>query len=310
MNKTQPTNVSASIRGRLLHRSRKTQRPFAEILQYYAIERFLYRLSCSPFREKFFLRGALLFIAWHAEKHRPTMDIDLLAKMDNSKDKLEEIIRELCELQVEENDGIVFLGNTVKGEEIQLKAEYAGVRLSFQALLSDAKIFMQIDVGFGDIITPEPVLITFPAILDGFLTPEIKGYNRETLVAEKLHAMVRRQLDNTRMKDFFDIWFVSEQFAFSGAMLAKAIMATFERRKTNVPEEILSLLDAFQGSPEKNQQWHAFSRKNVFQCHVPQLFEVLKRIEHFLCPVVTSIHKNSFFEGRWVPKCSWIVKDI
>ena len=305
MNKHQPTNISASIRGRLLHRSRKMQRPFAEVLQYYAIERFLHRLACSPFREKFFLRGALLFIAWHAEKHRPTMDIDLLAKMENSKDNLEKIIRELCELQIQENDGIVFLANTVKGEEIQLKAEYAGVRLSFQALLSDAKIFMQIDVGFGDVISPEPALLAFPSLLEGFVPSEIKGYTRETLVAEKLHAMVRRQLDNTRMKDFFDIWFVSEQFIFSGSSLAKAIMATFKRRKTNIPEGILSLLEALRTNPEKNQQWQAFLKKNIFQYHVPQLFEILERIEHFLNPVVASLHKNSFFEGRWGPKGPW-----
>ncbi len=305
MRKSQPTNLAASIRGRLLHRSKVTQRPFAELLQYYAIERFLYRLSCSPYRDKFYLRGALLFIAWRVETHRPTMDIDLLAKIDNTKDTLAQIVKEICEFSIQDKDGIVFLADTIQAKEIQLKAEYEGVRLSFHALLGSVKIFMQIDIGFGDVISPKPEALVFPAILQEFLPTQIKGYTRETLVAEKLHAMVKRQLENTRMKDFFDIWFLSEQFIFLGQVLARAVEETFKRRKTDIPSDIISLLDAFQEIREKKQQWDAFSRKNQFKVSQVPLHMVMQRIGEFLNPVLIHLHQGNSFITKWTANELW-----
>ena len=159
------TNVPASIRGKLLNKSRTLKRPFLEILQYYSMERFLYRLSISDHANKFFLKGALMFRAWQTLDHRATLDIDLLGKTTNSVENLETICQELCRQSVPLDDGIIFSSETVKGKIIQTEAEYEGIRIEFEADLNKAIINMQIDVGFGDIITPGPKLISYPTLL-------------------------------------------------------------------------------------------------------------------------------------------------
>jgi hypothetical protein len=226
-------DVAASVRRLLLNEARASARPFNEILQYFAMERFLYRLSRSPHTEKFVLKGALMLVAWKVSLTRPTMDIDLLGHVANDIDRLVGVVKEIRGQDVEP-DGLVFDPASVHGERIAEEAEYEGVRVRFRGKLGAARVSMQIDVGFGDAVVPGPVMGDYPTILD-HPAPRIRGYTRESTVAEKFHTMVRRGLLNSRMRDFFDVWILSGQFDFDGSVLLAAIRETFSRRGVEVP---------------------------------------------------------------------------
>lgn len=225
-------NLEASVQARLQNHARATKRPFQELLQYYAMERFLYRLSKTPHRARFVLKGALMLHVWGAPLARATKDLDFLGRLDNSLENLERVVREVCAADVEP-DGVVFDPTTVKTERIKEDADYEGVRVRFVGLLGRARVAMQIDVGFGDVVTPGAETITYPALL-GFPAPELSGYPRETVVAEKFQAMVYLRTLNSRMKDFYDVWLLANQFTFDGALLAKAVAATFANRETAI----------------------------------------------------------------------------
>jgi hypothetical protein len=181
-------NLAASVQARLQNHARSTKRPFQELLQYFAMERFLYRLSKTPHRARFVLKGALMLHVWDAPLARATKDVDFLGRLDNSLENLERVVREVCATDVEP-DGMAFDPATVTTERIKEDADYEGVRVRFVGLLGKARITMQIDVGFGDVVTPGAETITYPALLD-FPAPELSGYPRETVVAEKFQAMV------------------------------------------------------------------------------------------------------------------------
>ena len=232
-----PSNLAASVQARLQNHARATKRPFQELLQYYAMERFLYRLSKTSHRARFVLKGALMLHVWDAPLARATKDLDFLGRLDNSLENLERVVQDVCSADVEP-DGMVFDPVTVKAERIKEDADYEGVRVRFMALLGKARVTMQLDVGFGDVITPEAQDIAYPALLD-FPAPALSGYPRETVVAEKIQAMVYLSTLNSRMKDFCVVWLLARQFAFDGPGLAKAITATFReprnkaRRRTD-----------------------------------------------------------------------------
>jgi len=196
-------NMAASVHARLTDIARRTDRPFQELLQYYAMERFLYRLSKSPHAARFVLKGALMLRVWDAPMARPTKDIDLLGRLENSLENGSTVVRELCALEVEP-DGLVFRPATVKSERIREDADYEGVRTRFDGLLARARMAMQLDVGIGDVMVPGPVEIAYPTLLD-MPAPRLKGYPRETAIAEKFEAMVKLGTLNSRMKDFYDI---------------------------------------------------------------------------------------------------------
>lgn len=229
------TNLPASIRQRLLQVAQASNRPFQEVLQYYAMERFLFRLSVSPHVEKFILKGALMMTAWGAPATRPTRDIDLLGYVPNQVESLVEIIREVCCQEVEP-DALSFDPTTAIGIVIKADADYEGVRVTFRGSLQNMPIPMQIDIGFGDIVFPAPTITEYPVILN-HARPKLRGYSRETTVAEKFEAMIKLGLLNSRMKDFFDIWLLSRQFDFDGATLAEAIRKTFSNRGTKITAE-------------------------------------------------------------------------
>jgi predicted nucleotidyltransferase component of viral defense system len=236
MNPEPKRNLPASVRQRLLNLSREKKEPFDLILSRYAIERLLYRLANSRYAERFLLKGAMLFSIWTEETYRPTRDVDLLGFGENDTVELEGIFRELCSLPIEP-DGLLFHAETVKAERIREEAAYAGIRVTLVAQLENAKIPVQADVGFGDAVTPEADEIIFPALLD-LPAPKIRVYPIYTVVAEKLEAMIYLGEPNSRMKDFFDVWFLSQRFEFSGQTLTEAIQATFQRRKTPLPHEL------------------------------------------------------------------------
>lgn len=228
MTKRQYKNIGASIRQRLLSKARETGRPFSELLQYFAMERFLYRLSKSSYADNFILKGALMLTVWEAPLTRPTMDIDFLGRIENSVETLVKVTREICQQEVEP-DGIVFDVTEVDAERIAEDADYEGIRIRFRGSLDTARFVIQLDIGFGDIIVPSPESMNYPTILD-LPAPHLSGYSRESTIAEKFEAMVKLGILNNRMKDFFEIWLMSRQFDFDGTTLTEAISKTFSTR--------------------------------------------------------------------------------
>ena len=225
-------NLAASIRARLLSFAQDKGEDYQRVLGRYAIERFLYRLGRSAYRDRFALKGATLFTLWTGQAYRPTKDLDLLGSGSSAIDDVEQTIEVICE--VPDEDGILFDSKSVEGARIQEDDEYQGVRIRLDAYLAGARIPLQIDIGFGDAVYPEPELASFPVLLP-MRAPLVRAYPREASIAEKLHAMVELDIRNSRMKDLYDIWFMATRWTFGAASLRKAIGATFERRGSEVP---------------------------------------------------------------------------
>ncbi|MFE8069881.1 nucleotidyl transferase AbiEii/AbiGii toxin family protein [Marinobacteraceae bacterium S3BR75-40.1] len=205
-------NIAASVRQRLLNRAREERRPFQELLQYYAMERFLYRLSQSHHRNRFILKGALMLRIWEAPQARPTMDIDMLGRTNNDNDAVLAQVLEIIDQPVED-DGMIFHAANLRAEQITEDADYQGVRILFSGELNGATVKMQLDIGFGDIVHPAAHRATFPILLN-LPAPELLCYSRESAIAEKFQAMVYLGELNSRMKDFYDIWLLARQFDF------------------------------------------------------------------------------------------------
>jgi len=239
MTKRPHRDIAASVRQRLLNHARETGRPFSELLQYFAMERFLYRLSKSGYADSFVLKGALMLSVWKAPLSRPTMDIDLLGKIDNNIEAIIAATKDICTQKVEP-DGITFDPTNIRGERITEDADYEGVRVRFHGSLGTAHVTMQLDIGFGDVVIPAPAFLEYPTILD-LPSPKLRGYSKESTIAEKFEAMVKLGVLNSRMKDFFDIWLLSRQFDFEGQRLAAAIEKTFSTRATDIQSEPIAL---------------------------------------------------------------------
>lgn len=302
----QPRNVAASVRQRLKNLATQQREEFQAILTRYALERLLYRLSRAGYRDTFILKGALLFSVWSEEPHRATRDVDLLGRGDNTISHLEQIFREICRGQVEE-DGLEFNEDTVRCQKIKEDQEYEGVRINLQAFLTGTRtrIELQIDIGFGDAITPAPLDLEFPTLLD-FPSPEVRTYPRETVVAEKFQAMVMLGMANSRMKDFYDLWFLSQKFEFEGKVLSQAIKATFERRRTPLPKAPpLALTSEFSEEATKVTQWNAFQRKGKLKTEGKTLSEVVAILQDFLMPPSLAVSQGDPFEQIWFPAGTW-----
>jgi len=297
------TNLPASIRQRLLQVAQASNRPFQEVLQYYAMERFLFRLSVSPHVDKFILKGALMMTAWGAPATRPTRDIDLLGYVPNQVESLVEIIREVCRQEVEP-DALSFDPTTATGIVIKADADYEGVRVTFRGSLQNMPIPMQIDIGFGDIVFPAPTITEYPVILN-HARPKLRGYSRETTVAEKFEAMVKLGLLNSRMKDFFDIWLLSRQFDFDGATLAEAIQKTFSNRGTTITPEPTAFSAEFATDAGKVSQWQALVRKLRWEGEAQDLASVCKAIATFLSPPAAAALEGHSFRGMWRNAGPW-----
>ena len=281
MKKTPSKNIAASVHQRLLNVARETGRPFNEVLQYFAMERLLYRLSASAHKDSFVLKGALLFRVWDVPDSRATRDIDLLAFLENSPDSIAAIFREVC--TIEGDDGLVFDPDSVDARTIKQDADYEGVRIRFRGSLGKARITMQIDIGFGDKVHPGAVRANYPVILD-LPAPALRMYPPETVVAEKAEAMVHLGSLNSRMKDFYDVWRLSQQFDFDNSVLGEAIKQTFDNRGTEViPFDELKA--ELLGNESLGKQWKAFVEKTGV--NGPSTFdEVLTELEPVLGPAL------------------------
>ena len=290
-------NTPASIRERLLNKAREKGRPFNEILQYFAMERFLYRLSLSAYAEKFILKGALLFTVWQTSYLRPTMDIDLLGHTNNDVNFIVSVVKKICSQKVV-SDGIVFDLSSVKGEHITEDADYEGVRIKFRGTFDTARITIQLDIGFDDIVIPSPARIDYPTILN-LPAPHLYGYSKESVVAEKFEAMIKLGILNSRLKDFYDIWLLSQQFDFDGQTLTTAIKKTFSNRGTQLPSHLNILTDHFVQDPSKKAQWRGFIRKNILKNVPEELSEVVTGIADFLGPVIDTLTAGQTLKGAW-----------
>ena len=245
------------------------------VLTRYAVERFLYRLSRSPYADRFVLKGALLLLAWLGDSLRPTRDGDLLGFGELSDDALVQVFVEVCNVKVEQ-DAMMYLADTVSVEPIRVEDRYGGHRVTLQSRLGAARLRVQVDVGFGDVVTPEPTWLDYPSLLD-LPRPRLRAYSRESVMAEKLHAMVVLGSANSRMKDYFDLHALLRENAFSLEELRRAIAATFERRRTALPEGVpLGLSDEFARDAAKRAQWKAFLDKSRLEA--PVLEEVVSEI--------------------------------
>ena len=296
-------NLAVSVRQRLLNKARESGRPFQELLQYYAMERFLYRLSRSDLARKFILKGALMLPVWKAPLSRPTMDIDLLGYTENHVEHIVEITKEIC-VQGIKPDGVVYDAESTIGERITEDADYEGVRVKFKGSLDTARITMQLDVGFGDVVYPSAEKTKYPVILD-FPAPRILGYTRESTIAEKMEAMVKLGILNSRMKDFFDIWLLSREFDFDGPTLATAIQKTFSTRMTDIPSRPTAFSEAFAKDTSKTAQWRGFIRRNrLMNVHL-ELGLVIADINFFLGPVFDSLASGKTFRKNWIAPGPW-----
>ncbi len=296
-------DVTASVRQRLQNVAKKTNRPFQEVLEYFAMERLLYRLASSKHASRFVLKGALMFRVWNAPVSRPTRDIDLLGRMDSKVTAVVPVFKDLCN-QTVEPDGLIFHADSVAGQAIKEDADYAGVRITLLATLQNSRVAMQIDVGFGDVMTPAAVATEYPTILD-LPAPRLNGYSRETVVAEKFEAMVKLGLVNSRMKDFYDIWLLSQQFDFDGAVLSNAIMRTFTHRKTRILAAPTALTTVFADDAQKQTQWRAFLRKTRLTDAPSALPDVIAVISSFLLPIAQAIVNGHEFNQTWKALGPW-----
>lgn len=288
----------ASIRQKLFNLSKDRNEDFQFLLTKYGLERFLYRISQSKYRNQFILKGALLFLVWEGEAYRQTRDMDLLGFGQNTANNLNSIFQELCLIEVEP-DGIEFDSDSITVTEIREEQEYSGQRIKLSGFLGKAKISLQIDVGFGDAVTPEAEESDYPTLLE-MPQPRIRIYPPETVVAEKLQAMVELGMQNSRMKDFFDIYTISQQFNFKGDILVEAIRNTFERRSTDIPEDLpLALTDEFASNNQKQIQWKAFLNKSGLNDTSIDLAEIVSGIRIFLKDPLKAAEQRNAFDLNW-----------
>ena len=292
-------NIAKSIKQKLLNKSKKENRRFNDILLYYGIERFLYRLSISRHKHSLFLKGGLMFLVWQVPGPRPTRDIDFLGQTNNSLENLSEICKEICESACDE-DGIQWLTETINATFIQNQKTYGGVRITFRGKLDTAVIPMQVDVGFADVIFPKPVKLGYPTLLD-MPMPQLLGYTPESVIAEKIHTALDLGELNSRMKDYFDVWFLSQQFDFDGKKLYEAITNTFLVRNLN-PEDIETetvFSENFSRDQNKIAQWKGFLSQNRLEFAPELLDEVISVIGIFILPIIKSIQSGEKFTGHW-----------
>jgi len=292
-------NVGVSVRARLLQRSRDQRTDFQILLTRYALERLLYRLSRSEHRNRFILKGAMLFVTWVDAPFRPTRDLDLLGYGNNTPEAIGDTFRAILTQPVDD-DGVAFDIAALEAAPIREDLEYGGVRVRTQATIAGARIPIQVDVGFGDAITPGPVEIDYPALLDA-PAPHLRAYPIETVVAEKFHALAARGITNSRLKDYYDLWLIADTFELDRVSLAAAVRQTFERRETALPQEKpTGLSEAYVDA--WGAQWRTFLNRERMAAAPEQLGTVVADLERFVLPLI----EEAEGDWRWKPRTGWI----
>ena len=278
-------HLSASVRQRLLNLRQTTGEDYNALLTQYGIERFLYRLSKSSLAGQFILKGAMLFRAWSGALHRPTKDLDLLGYGESTPSAVADAVRKVIATSVAD-DGLMFDPVSVTAAEIRNEQEYGGVRVKVVAVLGTARIPVQIDVGFGDVITPEATVQSYPTLLE-MDAPQLRMYPPETVVAEKLDAAVVRGMTNSRMKDYYDLLVIFRTYDLTDENLAKAIAATFRRRQTMLPDNVPpGLSDEFGADEVAQRLWRGFLRRLRIDDAPDDFSEVIANVRQRVWPVV------------------------
>ncbi len=277
-------NLAHSILVRLANLCKEHHLLYNDVLMRYLLERIFYRVGVSEHSKNLILKGGNLFVVWQDDfSYRPTMDADMLFHGDASPENLLCAFRQILALPCE--DGVIIDLSTLKLEPIREDTEYGGSRITFVACLGATRTRLQIDIGVGDLITPQATFKNYPTLLD-FPVPRLRMYPPETTIAEKFETMVQREMANSRMKDFYDIWILSRRFSFDSELLRKAISNTFNNRGTRLPERCpYALTDEFANNPMKQTQWKAFLRKSHIELH-ESLSTVIKDLRNFLEPIV------------------------
>jgi predicted nucleotidyltransferase component of viral defense system len=294
-------NIGASVRARLLARSRAENADYQILLTRYALERLLYRLSVSAHRDRFILKGALLFVTWIADPFRPTRDLDLLGYGANDANALADTFKAICSTPAPD-DGVTFDIEGLTAAPIREDLEYGGVRVDTHAVIGGARIPIQVDIGFGDIITPGPIEIDYPVLLDS-PAPHLRAYPVETVIAEKFNAMVTLGIANSRLKDFYDLWLISRTFEFDRAALSTAVQRTFERRETPMPTDIPTGLSN-QYAEQWDTRWKAFIRREHMNAAPNDLGLLLENLREFLVPLTIPSGPASYWPsgGPWLAR--------
>ncbi|HKW08803.1 MAG TPA: nucleotidyl transferase AbiEii/AbiGii toxin family protein [Gemmatimonadaceae bacterium] len=296
--------LSRSILARLAKHARAIGVDPNLVLTRYAVERFLYRLSRSQHADRFVLKGALLLLVWLGEDIRPTRDADLLGFGDFSDDALLTVFRDVSHIEVEP-DAMEYLAEAARIELIRPEDAYGGRRVTLDARMGDARLRVQVDIGIGDVVTPEPTWIDYPSLLD-MPKPRLRAYTAESVIAEKVHAMVVLGLRNSRLRDFFDIDALAQRTAFDGAALTAAILATFEQRRTPIPSALpAALMSAFYDDADKRAQWRAFQRKIGSGRAGKPLPEIISRISEFVGPPLAACARGEAFTLSWPSGGPW-----
>lgn len=304
MTKRPITNVAASVRDRLLNRSRQTGEDFHFLLQRYVAERLLYRLGQSAHRARLVLKGAMLFALWGGPVYRPTRDLDFAGYGDGGTDDVIATFEDVCTVPVPD-DGLVFDAATITAAPIRDQAEYHGVRVHLRATLGGARIPMQIDIGFGNAIEPGASDVQYPTLLEG-PAPDIRAYPHEAVVAEKLHALVVLGERTSRMKDLYDLHALAAHFAFNGTKLTRAIAGTFERRKTKINSALpAGLAPRFFSDDARAGQWRGYLDRNKLPGAPRDFTQVGEQIQAFLGPVWTALVAEDKFANTWRPGGPW-----
>ena len=294
---------STSVLARLLNRSRSTGENYNLLLSRYVIERLLFRLSVSPHAGSFVLKGALLFALWYDTPHRPTKDADLLGFGADDADTLRATFTSVC--AIDADDGVRYDIDSMRIAPIREDNVYGGLRMTLTAFVGSARLPVQVDIGFGDAVTPDPELVTYPPLLDGMGAAQLRAYPIYTVIAEKFHAMVELGINNSRMKDFFDLAVIARTSELDGSTLVDALRSTFGRRGTPMPESSPpALTQQFASDPVKGKQWRAFVTKSGLQ--VESLEDVVGAIDALLRPPIDAAVCGMSFKSKWSPKlCSW-----
>ena len=298
------TNLPASVHGRLLHQAKENREEFSFVLMRYGVERLLYRLSVSSYAEHFVLKGAMLFSAWIGQPHRPTKDVDLLGLRVLSQQQLKQAFQDICRADAVP-DGLRFDAESIRVVPIRDVQAHGGWRVSIQASMGRSRVPLQIDVGFGDAVVPEPREMQYPGLLD-FPAPRVLAYPPETVVAEKLEAMVSLGMASSRMGDLYDLLWMAEHFSFEGATLTRAIESTFDQRQTAAPQQLPTVLtDEFGDSLDKIAQWNAFLESKRLGARRSDLRSVIDGLRTFLLPPLQAVSSGREFKLKWPQGGPW-----
>jgi len=302
------TNVAASVRARLTTLAKSRAEVVDRIFLRYAIERLLARLAMSQHSNAFVLKGAMLFAIWAERPYRSTGDLDLLGSGAPDPERIAVVFREICMTAVED-DGVQFDAASVAVAIMRADEQYPGVTVTLAASLAGARLRLHIDIGFGDAVTPPPLLIEYPTLLKA-PPPRIRAYPPETVVAEKLEAMVTLGMRNSRLKDFYDVWIMSQVMPFSGAPLAAAVEATFERRRTPLPSGLpndtpIALTARFAEDADKQAQWAGFLRRTEFSVEPAPFAQVHEAVVRFVLPPLAAVARHEPFTQQWRSATGW-----